>query len=264
MRQNDTKRIKKLQAFTTHLRAFTSGLCSTEGHTSQARVSTCIRSCKLRVLYGVGAITSNYEHWVSLSSLFLSDIYQDKASVDKKTIGLLQQQALHSATGITIWAPPASWCGQVAQQTSRLRANFRSKSVAAQATVREPQGMENAWKCLFFLTSFEIFSLFARGKVLDQTAQFILRTLLNACAYLGTADIFRWYWWWHRVILEAPKMDQIPCSSPRDLWFSQGRWRNSFKEFQRCPNCNSSVFSEWNEPWEANRQNALMALEASK
>ena len=64
-------------------------------------------------------------------------------------------------------------------------------------------------KCLFFLTSFELFSLFARGKVLDQTAQFILRTWLNACAYLGTADIFRWYWWWHSVILEAPKMDQI-------------------------------------------------------
>lgn len=40
-------------------------------------------------------------------------VFKDKASVDKKTIGLLQQQ--------------------VAQQTSQLRANFRSKSVAAQA-----------------------------------------------------------------------------------------------------------------------------------
>lgn len=40
-------------------------------------------------------------------------VLKDKASVDKKAIGLLQQQ--------------------VAQQTSQLRANFRSKSVAAQA-----------------------------------------------------------------------------------------------------------------------------------
>ena len=96
-----------------------------------------------------------------------SDLYQDKASVDKTTIGLLQQQALHSAAwdyNLRTAGDVGRWLNRRASSVpasdqSPLQLRQRSESCGG----RE-KPMENLWKTTFFIF-FHLFSSFVLSRL---------------------------------------------------------------------------------------------------